>query len=135
MKDRFQARGLKLTPQRIAILEYLEGNTCHPTAEEIFVSIKKKHPTISFSTVYNTVQALTDMGELTEVTIDPNRKHYDPDTKTHHHVICSGCGTIGDIFADFSAALKVPEEVSKEFTVTANHVNFYGTCRTCSASH
>ncbi|MEK7313260.1 MAG: transcriptional repressor, partial [Deltaproteobacteria bacterium] len=52
--EEYKAKGFRLTPQRIAVLEYLEGNTTHPTAEDIFIAIKKKHPTVSFATVYNT---------------------------------------------------------------------------------
>ncbi|MBI5598388.1 MAG: transcriptional repressor, partial [Deltaproteobacteria bacterium] len=52
--ERYREKGLKLTPQRLAILEYLEGNTSHPTAEDIYRAIKRKHPTVSFATVYNT---------------------------------------------------------------------------------
>ena len=46
-----------------------------------FRAIKVKHPTVSFATVYNTVQRLRDRGFLMEITIDPERKHYDPNTK------------------------------------------------------
>src|SRR3972149_10413434 len=76
--SKYRGKGFKLTPQRIAILKFLEGNTCHPTAEDIYTEIKKRYPTVSFATVYNTVQVLKDKGELLEVTIDPARKHFDP---------------------------------------------------------
>lgn len=130
--DRYKGKGFKLTPQRIAILKFLEGNTGHPTAEDIFIEIKKKHPTVSFATVYNTIQALKDRGDLLEVTIDPERKHFDPNPSPHHHIICTACGRIGDIFVDYSAALTLPEETLKEFTPTGNHIDFHGVCRDCS---
>ena len=129
--EKYRGKGFKLTPQRIAILEFLEGNVDHPTAEDIFSELKKTHPTVSFATVYNTLQALSSRGELSEVTIDPKRKHYDPDGRPHHHIICSICGRIGDVFKDYSEALKVPDEQLDNFTVTGNHVNFYGRCKGC----
>ncbi|MBI5599336.1 MAG: transcriptional repressor, partial [Deltaproteobacteria bacterium] len=76
-------------------------------------------------------QTLTDMGEMMEVTIDPVRKHYDPNPRLHHHVVCKECGRIGDVFADYSSVLTLPGEVSREFTVTGNHVDFYGVCDKC----
>ncbi|MDP2690656.1 MAG: transcriptional repressor [Deltaproteobacteria bacterium] len=129
--NRYKGKGFKLTPQRIAILQFLEGNTSHPTADDIYREIRKKHPTVSFATVYNTVQALKDRGEILEITIDPERKHFDPNPQPHHHIICSVCGKIGDIFVDYSEALGLPEDVLKEFHTTGNHIDFYGICKGC----
>ncbi len=129
--EKYRKKGMKLTPQRLAILEYLDGNTAHPTAEDIYRAVKKKHPTLSFATVYNTLQALVNMGEVMELTIDPERKHFDPDTTPHHHVICTRCGRIGDVFVDYSRRLELPEEVTRSFTVTSNHIDFYGVCKNC----
>ncbi len=128
---KYRGMGFKLTPQRLAILKFLEGNTSHPTAEDIFVEIKKRYPTVSFATVYNTVQALKERGEIMEVTIDPERKHFDPNPAPHHHIMCTGCGRIGDVFVDYSEALKLPEEVTSEFATTGNHIDFYGLCKKC----
>ena len=88
LNERYREKGFRLTPQRMAILDFLEGNTKHPTAHDIFREVKKTNPTVSFATVYNTVQSLGEIGELKELTIDPVRKHYDPDTRPHHHAIC-----------------------------------------------
>lgn len=129
---KYKETGFKLTPQRLAILKFLEDNTGHPTAEDIFNAIRKAHPTISFATVYNTIQALKDRGEIFELTIDPERKHYDPNVEPHHHVVCTGCNRIGDVFADYTDALRLPDEVLGDFSVSANHVNFYGVCIDCS---
>jgi Fur family transcriptional regulator, peroxide stress response regulator len=132
--SKYRGKGFKLTPQRIAILKYLENNTEHPTAEDIYNEIRKKHPTVSFATVYNTIQALKDRGELTEVTIDPERKHFDPNPRPHHHIICTVCNRIGDIFMDFSAVLHLPEEILADYALTGNHIDFYGICRDCRTS-
>jgi Fur family peroxide stress response transcriptional regulator len=129
--EKYKGKGFKLTPQRMAILKYLEGNTSHPTAEDIFRNLKKKYPTVSFATVYNTVQALTEMGELLEITIDPERKHFDPNPMPHHHIMCTGCGKISDIFVDYSAALNLPADILNEYELSGNHVDFYGVCSSC----
>ena len=129
--DRYKGKGFKLTPQRIAILKFLEGNTAHPTADDIYTEIRKKNPTVSFATVYNTVQALKERGELLEITIDPDRKHFDPNPEPHHHIICSKCRKIADIFVDYSEALKLPKEVLDKFSPMGNHVDFYGICKDC----
>ena len=130
--SKYRSRGFKLTPQRIEILRFLEGNTTHPTAEDIYREIKKRHRTVSFATVYNTLQALKERGELLEVTIDPQRKHFDPNPSPHHHIICGVCGRIEDVFEDYSGALKLPEKVLERFTATGNHIDFYGVCADCT---
>lgn len=128
---KYKERGLKLTPQRLAILKFLDGNTSHPTAADIYREIKKAYPTISFATIYNTLQTLRNKQEILEITIDPQKKHYDPNTEPHHHIICVKCNKIADIFEDYSEALRLPHHIVKEFKPVGNHVDFYGICTDC----
>jgi Fur family peroxide stress response transcriptional regulator len=121
--------GIKLTPQRMAILEFLKDNKNHPSAEEIYRVVKQKYPMMSFSTVYNTLEALKKKGNLIELTIDPARRRYDPDTGYHHHLICKQCRKIVDINADFS--IDIPEADRAHFEIEGNHVEFYGVCPSC----
>lgn len=134
MKDiiaKYREKGFKLTPQRLAILNFLDGNTSHPSAEDIYRHIRAIYPTVSFATVYNTIQALKDRGEILEITIDPQKKHYDPNPEPHHHIICLECNKIGDIFEDYSKALRLPHRIAEEFKSVGNHINFYGICKDC----
>ena len=121
---------MKMTPQRMAILDYLDGNRAHPSADDIFSSVRKQFPSMSFATVYNTLEKLSEEGRLLEVSIDPARKRYDPDTKPHHHIICSRCGVVSDIHCDFD--LSVPEQARAGFLIDSNHVEFYGLCPKCN---
>ncbi|MBI5189176.1 MAG: transcriptional repressor [Nitrospirae bacterium] len=120
----------KMTPQRAAILEYLDGNTSHPSAEDIYSAIQKKYPMMSFATVYNTLEALKAKGMLWELNIDDQRKRYDPNTKLHHHLICEKCRAVVDIFKDFD--LTVPADIAQGFMITGKHVEFYGLCPDCA---
>src|SRR3972149_9282920 len=88
---KYRKEGFKLTPQRLAILKFLEGNTSHPSAMDIYSEVKDAYPTLSFATVYNTLQALRNKGEILEITINPQKTHYDPNSKPHHHIICIKC--------------------------------------------
>jgi Fur family peroxide stress response transcriptional regulator len=121
--------GIKRTPQRLAILDYLVGNTAHPSAEEIFRAVSKKYHSMSFATVYNTLKTLTQSGTVRELTIDPDRKRYDPDTTHHHHLICLTCRKIADMPGEI--AVDVPRGVARDFTVIGSHVEFYGHCTAC----
>jgi Fur family peroxide stress response transcriptional regulator len=127
--DKYRNIGLKLTPQRMAIFDYLDGNKDHPSAEEIYKAVLKRFPTMSFATVYNTLSALRDKGGVQELTIDPAKKRYDPDTGRHNHMICMACKKVVDIQIDYD--LKLPKSVRGDFTVVTNHIEFYGFCPGC----
>ena len=126
---KYKELGLKLTPQRLSILTYLEGNKDHPTAEEIYKRVSKKFPTMSFATVYNTLETLKRQGRINEITIEPGKRHFDPDIQRHHHLICSKCKRIADIHSDFDLA--VSEKDMQGFQITGSHVEFYGICPQC----
>jgi len=125
----FRDRKFKMTPQRAAILEYLDGNKSHPSAEDIFDAVRVEYPMISLATVYNTIETLKEMGLLWELSIDDQRKRYDPNTNSHHHLICSRCRKVVDIHMEFD--LNVPEDKSHGFELTGRHVEFYGLCGDC----
>ena len=117
---------LRLTPQRVAILDYLDGNKSHPSAEDIYRAVAKRFPTMSLATIYNTLSALERRGRLLKLTIDPGKARYDPNTFPHHHLICNLCKTIEDVDTRYRLALP-----DTEFEVTGSHVEFYGTCPKC----
>ncbi len=89
---------MKWTPQRLAILKYLEGNKEHPSAEEIYAALSKDFPTMSVATVYNVLEFLKKTGKLKEIYIDPERRRFDPDLTEHHHAICIKCKKVFDIY-------------------------------------
>jgi Fur family peroxide stress response transcriptional regulator len=122
-------KGFKRTPQRLAILDYLEGNTLHPSAEDVYRAVTKKYFSLSFATVYNTLNTLAQAGAVRELTIDAERKRYDPNTEPHHHLICVKCRKVIDVFENVPVGL--PKRIEKEFSVFGNHVEFYGQCSAC----
>ena len=126
---KYKEAGLKLTPQRLAILKYLEGNKEHPSADGIYKAVSKKFPTMSFATVYNTLETLRRHGQVMELNFDPYKKRFDPNPKPHHHVICVSCQKILDIQNEFF--LKPPKIESEEFEIIGSHIEFYGVCSKC----
>ena len=122
-------KGFKRTPQRLSILEHLDGNTSHPSADEIYRVVAKKNPSMSFATVYNTLNTLVQAGAVRELTIDPDRKRYDPDTSSHHHLICLDCRMVVDIPGNIP--VEVPRSMAREFVIMGNHIEFYGICGHC----
>lgn len=128
--DKYKNMSLKLTPQRLAILEYLEGNKGHPSASDIYDAVSKKFPTMSLATVYNTLKALKMHENIQELTIDPEKKRFDPNMMRHHHLICINCRKIIDIETEFDVGL--PSTQKHGFEITGNHIDFYGVCPDCT---
>jgi Fur family peroxide stress response transcriptional regulator len=122
-------KGFKRTPQRLAILEYLDGNESHPSAEEVYKAVSRKYRSMSFATVYNTLNMLVETGAIRDLTIDPDRRRYDPNTRPHHHLICVGCRKVVDV--SDTIAVEVPKSIAGEFAVIGNHIEFYGYCSPC----
>jgi Fur family peroxide stress response transcriptional regulator len=127
--NKLKDAGLKITPQRITIMEYMEGNTAHPSAEDIYEALLSIHPNISFATVYNIIEKFREKGLLLELTIDKEKRHYDPNTEPHHHFICLNCKAIIDIHENLSISL--PDDLFKRFEIIRMNVEFYGICNEC----
>ncbi len=121
--------GLRRTPQRLAIAGFLEGNRDHPTAEDVLAAVRHDHPTISCATVYRTLGALQERGRIRELTIDPRRRRYDPDTGPHHHLLCVGCGKVTDIRD--GCELRLAAAIENEYLVLESRVEIHGLCRSC----
>jgi Fur family peroxide stress response transcriptional regulator len=129
---RFRETGLKITPQRLSIFRLLQGNHSHPSAEDIYHEILKIHPSISFTTVYKTLQTLRDLGEIQELTINPERAHFDPVISEHAHTFCRSCKAIGDLdsFGDNTLLMDMPTGPCG-FEVHNIQVHAVGLCGEC----
>ena len=92
-------RGLKATPQRIAVLREL-GKKTHPTMEEMYSSIREENPTISLATVYKNVNLLKEQGIVIEINMPNGKMRYDYFARPHIHIICKNCGRIEDLDYD-----------------------------------
>ncbi|OGP95803.1 MAG: hypothetical protein A2157_09810 [Deltaproteobacteria bacterium RBG_16_47_11] len=121
--------GLKITPQRQAILKLLEGNQTHPSAENIHSEILKKYPAVSFATVYNTLSKLREAGEIRELDIDPDKKRFDPCITPHTHFYCKVCGKVFDIVYDTPLSLNMKKIDGHQVDVI--QINLKGVCKDC----
>src|SRR3954468_15326463 len=88
--------GLKLTPQRMAIVQELAADESHPTAQELFERLRPSLPTMSFATVYNTLDALTRAGLCAALSLSPGSGRFDPNMVPHYHAVCDRCGAVRD---------------------------------------
>src|SRR5262249_6344184 len=84
------------TPQRRAIVDYLQSAHNHPTAEEVLSAVNRQFPMTSRATVYNTLNWLKEVGLVSEVH-EGGQVRFDPNTSRHHHFVCRCCGKVEDV--------------------------------------
>ncbi len=120
--------GLKVTPQRLEILRYIETHHCHPTVDQIYSELKRKNPSLSKTTVYNTLQHLEEHGLVHSLTISGSETRFDSVINPHHHFLCKECGKIIDIEIECPNAKKVEAGGHR---IDEVHGYFKGVCSSC----
>jgi Fur family transcriptional regulator, peroxide stress response regulator len=96
IRNKFSEKGLKITPQRVVILEAIYKLNNHPTADNIIEYIRESHPNIATGTVYKVLETLVENGLIKKVTTDKDIMRYDGIIENHHHLYCSECDLIED---------------------------------------
>ena len=131
--DRLRSIGLKATPQRILIFQELMSRTDHPTAEAIYSAVKQVHPTISFNTVYHTLQALTEKELINVIRPVVDAARFDPITDLHGHFMCSQCKRIEDQLMEDPNLKQIDSEVkaSGRYWVAQSQILWVGLCEAC----
>lgn len=122
--------GLKLTPQRFAVLEYLIKTPEHPTADEIGAELNKHFPRASRATIYNTLNSLRDAGLIHEVFVEGYVARYDTNLEEHHHFICRSCNKLEDIPISCVGDLQ-NFNLSKGYKVESYEIVLRGICSSC----
>lgn len=124
--------GYRLTPQRLMILEAVEGADSHISAEEIYSQVCAKYPHMNISTVYRTLELLKEAGLATESDLGDGRVRYHTTAKgRHHHLVCQKCGAIIDMEASVTAQLWAEILQKYDFQVNMKHLVFFGICSKC----
>lgn len=126
ISDKLHSVGLRVTPQRIWIYDYLERYKTHPDAEEVYNAATKSDMAVTMSTVYNVLQAFVDHGLAIEIKLEGDRVRYDADISMHGHFICKDCGEIYD-FNISSLTVSGLEG----FQTDIRDVYFSGICKKC----
>ena len=118
--------GVKPSVQRLAVMEYLLDHRTHPSAEEIHTALVSKIPTLSKTTVYNTLNLLTEQGVIQMITIDEKNARFDARETPHLHFRCSCCGEIFDFDLP-----PLQMEALKDYDISDIQVYCKGVCPTC----
>lgn len=129
--DQLKINGVRITPQRHAILTFLMESMGHPTADEIYRALEPRFPSMSVATVYNNLKMFLEAGMVRELTYGDNSSRFDADVSDHYHVICQTCGKIKDFNYEPLTEVERKAEQSTGFRVFGHRMEFYGVCNDC----
>lgn len=128
--DRLLEHNIKPSMQRIAIMDYLMEHRTHPSADDIYTALSPNMPTLSKTTVYNTLKLFSEQGAALMLTIDERNTNFDADTSPHEHFLCKCCGSIYDLAASESVKEIESQEVEGH-QVMEVHYYYKGICKNC----
>ncbi|MDN5708878.1 MAG: peroxide-responsive transcriptional repressor PerR [Planococcus sp. (in: firmicutes)] len=129
--DTLKSTGVRNTPQRHAILEFMIHSTSHPTADDIYRAHEKAFPNMSVATVYNNLRVFKKAGLVKELTYGDSSSRFDFVTHDHYHMICNECGKIVDFhYPGLDEVEHLASHVTG-FQVDYHRLEIYGTCRDC----
>ncbi len=138
-KEMLKERGLKVTTQRLLVLEVLaDHQDQHLTAEDIFEMVREDYPEIGLATIYRTLQLLQEMQLVDRINLDDGCERYEigelflgVETHHHHHLICRTCGAVIPYKLDLLDTLEQRVEAETGFHVEDHELKIYGQCRAC----
>jgi len=126
-----KAKGYRMTPQRLELIRIIAASNGHPSAAQIYETIKHQFPTMSQATVYNTLALLKDMNQILEIDLHGD-SHYDGNrSEPHPHIICIECNQIVDGDFDLDVEMIKRLEETSGFQITRSQLAFYGLCPNC----
>ncbi len=120
---------LKVTPQRVAIVEELYKHG-HMNIDDLYKNLLKKFPSISLATIYKNINAMVEKIFLNEVKLPDTKSVYELIKEEHSHLVCSSCGKVEDIIIDTSI-LQNSISTKTNFKVENTEVIFSGVCQDC----
>ncbi len=130
--QRLRDAGLRATGARVAILEALESDRRHPTAEMVFESLRTRFPSLSMSTVYATLESLLQCGLIRRIAGASGRLRVDGTPQDHDHAVCRTCGEVFDIDRKWFERPNAPRELPHGLQVTSLHIEYEVVCPTCA---
>ena len=122
--------GFRITPQRIAIVDYLLKTVDHPSADRIHKVIQRKYPMVSLSTVYKTLELLKEKRLVNEIEVDGETR-FDAHTDEHINLVCMNCGKIDDVDEDVLKNIQARAAKKSKYLILKSSFELFGYCNNC----
>lgn len=126
--DRLRNMGVSMTRPRIAILQYLMDNHIHPTIDKIYLDLKNDYPSLSRTTIYNSVKFFSELGLVQILYVGGKQVCVDETTDPHGHLLCTECGRVFDI--PMQERSMINRRVGGHL-ITETHQYYIGLCKEC----
>lgn len=123
---------IKPSVQRSAVMDFLLKNRIHPTIDQIYSALSPSMPTLSKTTVYNTLDLFLEKGAVRALAIDERNARYDVDVSSHAHFICKSCGSVHDVFNVDPLFFQLPK--SDLFNIDSVEISYSGLCSDCNGN-
>lgn len=130
---RLRAAGIRVTAPRLALLAELEQNRSHPSPAEVYARLRGRHPSLSLSTVYLTVEAFAKAGLVRRLPARDGRLRVDGIVDPHDHAVCRGCGSVFDVPAAAAREAVVPNGLPRGARVLGMRVEYDVVCARCAS--
>jgi len=142
-QGKFQGCGYRITAGREAILDVLSHSQGHLSAEDIYMKVHPKYPTLGLTTIYRTLDVLSDLGMISKLDFGDGRARYElaeahSGAPHHHHLVCTGCHKVIEYTDFIDEEVELLRETEKglnakyDFKITHHVIQFYGLCKKCS---
>lgn len=137
-QEKLSNAGIRPSVQRVAVYAYIDENKNHPTVETVYAALASDYPTLSRTTIYNTLKLFEEKKIVQSIQIEDGKLRYDTDTSEHIHFKCIKCGKVFDIFG----GAKIHEQHSslstmlpQGFTTEKMQTNIWGICESCTSQN
>jgi len=124
--------GFRVTPQRVAIVDYLLKTEDHPSAELIHKVIRKRYPMVSLSTIYKTLELLKEKKLVNEIEVEGEAR-FDAHTDEHINLVCMNCGKIDDIDEDSLREIQAKAARKSKYLIVKGSFELFGYCSNCKS--
>ncbi|MEI3175222.1 MAG: transcriptional repressor [Lachnospiraceae bacterium] len=122
---------MKYSRQRESIKNFLSTRKDHPTADAVYMNIRKEYPNISLGTVYRNLSLLASVGEIQKISCGDGVDHFDPNADPHYHFVCRDCGAVKDIEMKPLENLEAMAAEGFDGSISGHTAVFYGRCGEC----
>ncbi len=133
MREMFRRSGYTLTSQRRAVLDALKDCAGHPSAEEVYLAVKRRNPKVALGTVYQALNVLEEIGLIEAKRWSESPVRYDLNVEPHHDIRCVRCGAVEEVpdvdLGDFAARIRE----NTAYEVTSVSLVIEGVCPACRA--
>ncbi len=126
------SKPFRMTPQRKLILEELRKDKTHPTADQVYVQVRRRLPRISLATVYRNLELLSEHGLVRRLVSGPGPMRYDGGLAPHFHVRCVVCGAIEDVMLQLDERIDAAAARQTGFEILGHELEFSGICPDCA---